>query len=184
MSNSWNAFQKSYVKQHGSTSKTTLSKMYRQQHGAGAAGAARKSPKRSARSLSPKRRARSLSPKRRSPQKSPNLKKIYSKLSPSQRYKRHKVRSMIGREHEGRGSPTRGWIGEAPQKGAARHHMTQKCGSKAFLGKNEKYPVMAAGGKCEYSCRGLSAAYNRARQQHNEPIAKKALALKSKHCSK
>jgi len=164
MSNSWNAFQKSYVQKHGSTSKSELSRLYKN-HGKEGAGAAR---------------AKSVSPQR----KSPNLTRLYRELPKSRRVKRQKVKSMIAKQHEGRGSPTRGWAAQSPQKGTERHQLKTKCGSKAFLQpEKEGYPVMRLkSGKCEYECRGIQSAYNRSRQYHNEPIAKKALALKNKHC--
>lgn len=89
-----------------------------------------------------------------------------------------------GKEHEGRGSPTRGWSSRAPQKGRERHQLKAECGEKCFLRPNDEgFPICPSprmtGGKssCEIDCGGVQAAYNRARQYHYDDIAGKAQQL-------
>lgn len=122
--------------------------------------------------------------------KSPNVAKQISgkelaKTVPRiRKYRRMQLRASQ-KEGEGRGSPTRGWVNRAPQKGRERHTLMNKCGKKCFLGPNESYPVCAAlrtGQGCKYDCGGVQAAYNRSRQYGKQPISRKAKNLLKKEC--
>ncbi len=81
-----------------------------------------------------------------------------------------------------RKSPSRGWAKRQPSKLSTRRKMPLSC----FLDrKNRKYPVCAKGtrGRQKVSCKGVSAAYSRAKQQGKTGVAKKALRLaKRKRC--
>ncbi len=77
-----------------------------------------------------------------------------------------------------RKSPTRGWSKQEPSRVTTRRKMRKKCGSGCFLEpKKLKYPICAKSGAnvCKPSCKGMAAAFNRARQQGRNDIAKKAL---------
>jgi hypothetical protein len=107
-------------------------------------------------------------------------------LPESRHYKRTQLERVSQHAHEGRGSPTRGWAAIAPQRGRERHELKERCGSKAFLDpEHEKFPVMSASrynNKCEVSCQGVQAAYNRANQYKHFDIARKAEQLGHSHC--
>lgn len=72
--------------------------------------------------------------------------------------------------HDGRGSKTRGWSVDAPQRGRERHQLKAKCGDSCFLiPENESFPICARCKSntqcdCEIDCRGLAAAKIRAHQ--------------------
>jgi hypothetical protein len=107
-------------------------------------------------------------------------------LPESRYYKTQQLERVSQRAHEGRGSPTRGWAAVAPQRGRERHDLKSRCGAKAFLDpEHEKFPVMSASrynNKCEVSCQGVQAAYNRANQYKHFDIARKAEQLGHSHC--
>ena len=81
------------------------------------------------------------------------------------------------------GALTSGWAAEAPRKGAQRRAMAAACGSECFLDpQNEGFPVCSIFG-CNPTCKGINAAYNRARQYGHEGIAQKAKKLQEAyHC--
>jgi hypothetical protein len=117
------------------------------------------------------------SPRRssRSPQRSP-LK------SPARSPQGTRRQALYSGERKGRGSTTKGWGAEAPRRGTARHELYQKCGSKCFLNpKEEKFPICSK--SCDIDCRGVHAAYQRARQYKHEDIAEKASSLLKRDCA-
>lgn len=80
-----------------------------------------------------------------------------------------------------KGGSARGWRAAAPKRGKERNELKKKCGSRAFLRPADNgYPVMLD--DCKYDCQGLTAAYVRARQYHDQGIADEAQALRSKYC--
>lgn len=104
---------------------------------------------------------------------------------PSSRH--YKLKKLRGLKRGGRGSASRLWFSEGPQKGTERHQLKKKCGSKAFLlPKEEKYPVMDAlrntNGRCVYRCNAIQSAFNRGKQQHDNIVAAKATRLGRKYC--
>jgi hypothetical protein len=62
-----------------------------------------------------------------------------------------------------------------------------RCGEACFLQpETEKFPICAAlreGQGCAIDCRGLQAAYNRARQYKYNKVAEMARELLDKKCS-
>jgi hypothetical protein len=78
---------------------------------------------------------------------------------------------------------TKGWSRSAPDAGPERRALAARCGiDRAFLKPNRKrpgqsgYPVMAAKTRiCAPDCKGLQAAYRRARQLGHKKIAAKAV---------
>ena len=83
---------------------------------------------------------------------------------------------------------TKGWSRSAPDKGPERRALATRCGlTKAFLKPNKsrpgqsEYPIMAANTQiCAPDCKGLQAAYRRARQfKHNKIAA--AAVRRGKH---
>jgi len=87
--------------------------------------------------------------------------------------------------YSGSGSRTRGW--NAPRRGKPRHAMMKKCGEKCFLDpEHEAFPICAklTGGKsdCQLDCRGVQAAFQRARQWGYEDVAKAAKELSREKC--
>lgn len=75
--------------------------------------------------------------------------------------------------------PMKGWHEASPKKGNERHQMKEDCGSKCFLEpEREAYPICDK--DCNVDCRGLHAAYARARQFGNQETANKAHDLLSK----
>src|SRR5581483_10599205 len=94
----------------------------------------------------------------------------------------------IHKQGEGRGSPTRGWRAASPQRGRERHELLNKCGNKCFLlPEEEKFPICAkleSGNDCQIDCRGVQAAYNRARQYKYQEVANKAGQILEKDCGR
>jgi len=131
------------------------------------------------RRVSPSRLRSSMSP---GVAKEASLTKTYASLPKTRQYKRRQVAAL--KPGEGRGSPTRGWSGRAPQRGRERHDLMDQCGKKYFLEpKSEGYPVCAAlrtGQGCNYDCGGIQSAYNRARQYKNRTVATRAQRLLNK----
>lgn len=79
-------------------------------------------------------------------------------------------------------SPTRGWSKASPKKGTERHILKETCGDSAFLDpKHEKYPVKNQ--KCQYVCKGVASAKNRACQYGHSNIADKAQKVGEKYCN-
>ncbi|NJN63448.1 MAG: hypothetical protein HC882_00290 [Acidobacteria bacterium] len=73
-------------------------------------------------------------------------------------------------------NPMRGWDRQKPKKITERRKMPKVC----FLDpKGLKYPVCpkSTRGKAKPTCKGVLAAFSRARQQHNQVVAKKAVKL-------
>ena len=89
---------------------------------------------------------------------------------------------------KGRGGATRGWGAAAPKRGKERHALMNKCGRQCFLQpENEGFPICAAlreGQGCEVDCRGVTAAFSRARQYKHGGIAQRARAIQQRKCRK
>ncbi len=69
-----------------------------------------------------------------------------------------------------------GWHADSPKPGTERHQLEAKCGDKCFLDPaREAYPICDK--ECNVDCRGLHAAYIRARQNHQDDIAEEAQNL-------
>lgn len=174
----WNEFQTHHKNTYGTSTKQKISTdyaKYKKSH---------KSPKKS-----PKRSPRASPKSRASPKISPkplNLKKIQASLPASRKAQHKNLEKIMKHEHEGRGSPTRGWKSLSPQRGTERKQLKAMCGSKAFLSaEDEKYPVMSAlrvNNKCEYVCQAIQAGKNRACQYGALDIANKANKLGEKEC--
>lgn len=115
----------------------------------------------------------------------PSLEETLAKTG--QPSKQAKLEQMIGREDEGRGIKTRGWLGRSPSRGRERHQLMAECGEKCFLHpEGEKFPICPSpritGGKsvCEADCGGVQAAKIRARQYKYHDVAAKADVLLEK----
>lgn len=81
-----------------------------------------------------------------------------------------------------RRSATRGWRKAAPKLRSQRHRLKKSCGARCFLdSKNLKFPICrkcsASRCACKPDCKGLAAAYGRARQYGYKKFAKKALSI-------
>lgn len=75
--------------------------------------------------------------------------------------------------------PTKGWKRKAPKLTTARRKKLYRCGRGCFLlsgkeGERPRYPVCPKN-SCKPTCQGALAAYKRARQQHNNLVAGKAI---------
>lgn len=73
-------------------------------------------------------------------------------------------------------NPMKGWDKQKPKKISERRKMPKAC----FLDpKGLKYPVCpkSTRGRAKPTCKGVLAAFSRARQQHNEVVAKRAVRL-------
>jgi hypothetical protein len=81
---------------------------------------------------------------------------------------------------EGPGSRTSGWRAASPRKGKQRHEMASKCPNCFLLPGEEKFPVCPVG-SCTPSCKGINAAYVRARQWGYTGVATKARKLQDDH---
>ena len=104
-------------------------------------------------------------------------------------------KSMVRRRQtkSRRPDPAKGWDKARPKTKQDRMDVLLGCSSKCFLEPfakpHPKYPICArldapAGQKCKISCKGLLAAYRRARQQKRNDLAKKALNIAKYHkCS-
>ncbi len=73
------------------------------------------------------------------------------------------------------GSYTRGWKDKAPKKGNERHLMSKKCPNCFLLPHDEKFPI--CGNDCKVDCRGINAAYNRAREYKYKNVENKAKSM-------
>jgi hypothetical protein len=76
--------------------------------------------------------------------------------------------------------PTKGWKKRAPKLTTARRRKLYQCGKGCFLvpgreGDRPRYPICPTG-SCTPTCQGTLAAYKRARQQHAQAVARKAVA--------
>jgi hypothetical protein len=81
-----------------------------------------------------------------------------------------------------RNNPSRGWAKIAPRKGRERHTM-YKMNKNCFLKPPESFPVCRRGSR-KPDCRGILAAYRRAKQYGYYGVAKKAKRLaRSRKCS-
>jgi hypothetical protein len=72
-------------------------------------------------------------------------------------------------QSDGRGSRTRGWSADAPQRGLDRQFLRDQCGNKCFLiPETYGFPIcprcVDGHCKCQIDCRGLAAAKIRAHQ--------------------
>jgi hypothetical protein len=81
----------------------------------------------------------------------------------------------------------RTWKKAAPKLTTQRRKMLYHCGQSCFLvpgkeGERPKYPICPKT-SCKPTCQGTMAAYKRARQQHAQAVAKKAIQKgKRLHC--
>ena len=90
-----------------------------------------------------------------------------------------------------RQNPTKGWAKASPSAGKERHRMFKKCGSSCFLLPNKKTPgaskfPVCAKNSCKKNCKGILAAYVRAREYRKKnpsynKVAKKANNLYKSH---
>lgn len=94
-------------------------------------------------------------------------------------------------EHLGdpRGSFTRGWSARAPQRGAERRELHERCGDSAFLlPEQNKFPIVQACRQqpctCNYDCGGIQAAKIRAAQWGYTDIKQNADNLLNTYCKK
>lgn len=94
-------------------------------------------------------------------------------------------------EHLGdpRGSFTRGWSARAPQRGAERRELHERCGDSAFLlPEQNKFPIVQACRQqpctCNYDCGGIQAAKIRAAQWGYTDIKQTADNLLNTYCKK
>lgn len=105
-------------------------------------------------------------------------------------WKQRKYAELTKNKSNGRGSRTRGWSLEAPQKGLERHELFGKCGQKCFLGDGEAFPICpkcelyAEDCECRISCKGAEAALVRARQWGYDDIATAAERILNEKCRK
>jgi len=103
--------------------------------------------------------------------------KRYTKPAPSQRHSMQtisdqQIKAMLSMPvvpSEGRGSRTRGWSLDAPQRGLDRHLLRDKCGDRCFLiPETEGFPIcprcVEGQCQCQIDCRGVAAAKIRAHQ--------------------
>ena len=81
---------------------------------------------------------------------------------------------------KGRGSATRGWGEVAPKRGRPRNRLLEKCGPACFLKPDTLSFPICPRDKCEIDCRGVNAAYIRARQWKYDRVGEEALKLKKK----
>lgn len=105
-------------------------------------------------------------------------------------WKQRKYAELTRNKNNGRGSRTRSWSLEAPQKGHQRHELFDKCGQKCFLGNGESFPICpscelyAGDCECRISCKGAEAALIRAREWKYDDIAIAAQHILDKKCRK
>ena len=78
---------------------------------------------------------------------------------------------------EGRGSRTSGWRSISPRPGKQRHEMARSC---FLLPGQEKFPICPVGSSTP-SCKGINAAYVRARQWGYEGVATRARKLQDEY---
>lgn len=96
---------------------------------------------------------------------------------------RKKIKTAL-KSTTGRGSATSGWRAVAPRPGKQRHRMAKNHPECFLMPKEEKFPICAAGSSVK-SCKGINAAYVRARQWGYMGVAKKARSLQlSEGCRK
>ena len=87
------------------------------------------------------------------------------------------------KDRKGRGIMTRGWGKVAPKKGRERTELYEKCGKRCFLKADTLSFPICPKNKCEIDCRGLTAAYIRARQWKYNNIGNKAKQLRRLKCN-
>lgn len=101
--------------------------------------------------------------------------------------RRAKIAHLKAMENETKKSRTRGWGSMAPQKGKERHELMKVCGEQCFLMPGrEGFPICSSldeGKKyrCKVNCKGVNAAYIRARQWNYPKVAASALELKNRY---
>lgn len=134
-------------------------------------------------STSLEKRVSAYNSRRSSPRKSTKSKRATSR---SPRAQGRKSQASYSGSTKGRGSATRGWYSVAPEHGHERHDLREQCGSKCFLDpRGERFPIcerLEEGKGCKVDCRGVHAAYQRARQYHHEDVAEKAANVLKKEC--
>lgn len=111
-----------------------------------------------------------MAPRKRKLYTGPRGGKYYKTAGGGKRYIKRKKTQRKRKTCRGRGCHTRGWGKQKPNRGTARNVLYKKCGSKCFMVPGQKkFPVCAkcsARGRCScrVDCKGLAAAYIRARQ--------------------
>ena len=74
------------------------------------------------------------------------------------------------------------WSLMSPKTKRSRKSIKSRCGSKCFMdSKNLKYPICSPW-SCKPNCKGIRAAYSRARQYHHNSIASRAYSRSKKYC--
>jgi hypothetical protein len=99
------------------------------------------------------------------------------------------LQAQIPKKSEGRGSRTRGWSADAPQRGLDRQFLRDQCGNKCFLiPETYGFPIcprcVDGHCKCQIDCRGLAAAKIRAHQHKYEHLYDAIERLESAKCKK
>jgi len=87
---------------------------------------------------------------------------------------------------DGRRSPVKGWKKAKPRKVSQRRRVADKCGAeRCFLRpSNLGYPICSTRSGCKPDCRGLLAAYSRAKANKAYRISAKARRIaKHQGCS-
>ena len=94
------------------------------------------------------------------------------------------ARKLAKRGSHQKARTVKGWGKSAPQRVSQKLRVYRRCGAGAFLRFNPNdpatsgYPIVASRGKgCKPDCRGLRAAYARARQQGHAEIGADALRI-------
>ena len=94
------------------------------------------------------------------------------------------ARKLARRGAHQKARTVKGWGKSAPQSHSQKLRVFRRCGAGAFLRPNPSdpatsgYPIVASRGKgCKPDCRGLRAAYARARQHRHAGVGDKALRL-------
>lgn len=110
----------------------------------------------------------------------------WNALTPSQKLKAESYTTSTSTHNKypkGRGRPTKGWASAAPKNPSDRYAVKFRCGNECFLDpQGMKYPVCSKHTKdCKIDCRGVRAAYNRARQYKNTRIAALAKKILKEH---
>lgn len=121
---------------------------------------------------------------KRSYRKRSGKKSVRSYRKRSYRSRRSPKRSRYTKKGTLRKShPSKGWGKEKPQLRSDRKKSYKNCGSRCFLEPSQlKFPICSKG-SCKVSCKGLSAAYSRARQHRKiyPHTAAKAIRIAKSH---
>jgi transposase-like protein len=117
------------------------------------------------------------------------LEAVAKTMGPGQRAKRQSVQEFMRKGHQyvGQGpSLTAGWYALAPQRGAQRDEVLERCGAKCFLRPPESYPICAkimnSPNDCKINCAGVESAKRRAGQWHAYGIENAASKIYNRLC--